>query len=105
MTTAILLAICLGSPHNVWAQGGAFDSTITLQMPFITGETWTVGGAGSFYGDGDHTNANNDYYATDWNRVNDIGAAVLPVADGVVSGVYLPPCPHLEQTVMGAMSE
>ena len=53
MTTAILLAICLGSPYNVWAQGGAFDSTITLQMPFITGETWTVGGAGSFYGDGD----------------------------------------------------
>ena len=75
------------------AQGGALDSTIALQMPFIAGETWTVGGVGSFYGDGDHTNANNDYHATDWNRVDDSGAAVLPVADGVVSAVYPPPCP------------
>jgi len=69
----------------------ALTSTIVLQMPFIAGETWTVGGAGSFYGDGAHTNANNDYYATDWNRTNDNGAALLPVADGIVSDVVAPP--------------
>jgi murein DD-endopeptidase MepM/ murein hydrolase activator NlpD len=65
-------------------------------MPFIAGEIWTVGGTGSFYGNGKHCNADpfNDYYATDWNRVNDLGAAVLPVADGTVSDIVAPPnCP------------
>jgi hypothetical protein len=62
-------------------------------MPFIAGETWTVGGVGSFYGNGKHCNSYNDYYATDWNRLNDDGANVLPVADGVVSGIVPPTCP------------
>ncbi len=75
------------------AQGGAPDSTIALQMPFIAGETWTVGGDGSFYGDGAHTNVNNDYYATDWNRTNDNLAPVLPVADGIISAIQDRPCP------------
>ena len=71
------------------------DSTIILQMPFIAGETWIVGGGGSFYGDGYHTNAYNDYYATDWNLSSgsDLGKAVLPVADGTVSAIVAPPCP------------
>ncbi len=62
-----------------------------------TGETWMVGGttpgSGSFYGEGEHTNANNDYYATDWNRLGDAGAAVLPVVDGNVSAIQDKPCP------------
>lgn len=78
-------------PTGTFPGTEAFASTITLQMPFIAGETWTVGGAGSFYGNGKHCNSNNDYYATDWNRTNDTGAAVLPVADGTVSAVRRPP--------------
>jgi hypothetical protein len=78
---------------SVLAQGGALDSTIALQMPFIAGETWTVGGDGSFYGDGAHTNINNDYYATDWNQTNDNLAPVLPVADGTISAIQDRPCP------------
>ena len=89
----ILGAFRPGSVPSAFAQGGALDSTITLQIPFIAGETWTVGGAGSFYGEGEHTNANNDYYATDWNRTGDLGAAVLPVADGNVSYIQSPCLP------------
>jgi hypothetical protein len=48
----------------------AYTSTITLQMPFIAGQVWTVGGTGSFYGNGEHCNSLNDYYATDWNRTS-----------------------------------
>ena len=62
-------------------------------MPFRAGESWTVGGAGSFYGNNYHCNSYNDYYATDWNRPNDEGAAVLPVADGTISGSQAPTCP------------
>jgi len=97
--TALIILLVILSSFSPWvaqsalAQGGAIDSTITLQMPFIAGETWTVGGTGSFYGDGAHTNANNDYYATDWNRANDDGAVVLPVADGIVSAIRGTPCP------------
>jgi len=75
----------LDCPTGTFPGTEAFASTITLQMPFIAGETWTVGGAGSFYGNVLHCNEFNDYYATDWNRTNDDGAAVLPVADGFVS--------------------
>lgn len=53
-------------------------------MPFIAGEAWTVGGAGSFYGNNLHCNPYNDYYATDWNRAGDGGATVLPIAHGQV---------------------
>lgn len=75
----------LDCPPGTFPGTEAFASTITLQMPFIAGETWTVGGDGSFYGNVKHCNEFNDYYATDWNRTNDFGAAVLPVADGFVS--------------------
>jgi hypothetical protein len=66
------------------------DSPIQLFMPFREGTTWTVGGFGSYYGDGFHTNANNDYYATDWNKGTysepdlDSGEPVYPVAPGTI---------------------
>ncbi len=91
LVSLLLVLIAFGlipTAPRALAQGGALDSTITLQMPFIAGEAWTVGGDGSFYGNGAHCNdPNNDYYATDWNRTNDNGAAdtcgaVLPLADG-----------------------
>jgi hypothetical protein len=69
------------------------NSTIHLQMPFLAGEAWTVGGGGSFYGNGKHCNDFNDHYATDWNRNGDLNAAVLAVADGIVGPVQSPPCP------------
>lgn len=99
LTISLVLALVAFSTFGplamseVLAQGGAPDSTIALQMPFIAGETWTVGGAGYFYGEVTHTNANNDYYATDWNRSNDYLATVLPVADGTVSAIQDRPCP------------
>jgi len=65
----------------------AKQSTIKLQMPFVIGETWTVGGAGSFYGDKFHCNPWADHYATDWNRDGDVGAHVLAAADGTVDFV------------------
>ena len=88
------IALACPGPTGVSYPGTeAFTSTIMLQMPFIAGETWTVGGGGSFYGNGAHCNdPNNDYYATDWNRTNDNGAAVLPVAEGKVSAIQNP-CP------------
>jgi len=86
---------CPGPVGPTYPGTEALDSTITLQMPFIAGEIWTVGGAGSFYGNNEHCNdPNNDYYATDWNKTNDDGASVLPVADGVVSNIQAPPCPE-----------
>jgi murein DD-endopeptidase MepM/ murein hydrolase activator NlpD len=69
-------------------------SPIELWMPFRDGETWTVGGGGAFYGSYFHCNLYNDYYATDWNRPNDFGADVLPVADGTVVAIQGPPCPN-----------
>jgi hypothetical protein len=80
--------------------GGTFPGTeapnspLTLYMPFTSGETWTVGGAGAFYGNLYHCNYYNDYYATDWNRSGDNGAAVLPVANGTISGSQPPICPN-----------
>ena len=67
----------------------AHNSIISLQMPFLIGETWIVGGAGSFYGNNHHCNYYNSYYATDWNRPdgNDVNALVLAVADGTVSAI------------------
>ena len=70
------------------------NTPIEIWMPFHDGETWTVGGGGSFYGNYFHCNLYNDYYATDWNRPNDQGADVQPVADGVVAAVQGPPCPN-----------
>lgn len=67
----------------------AQNSTISLQMPFLIGETWIVGGAGAFYGNYHHCNYYNSYYATDWNKPdgNDADALVLAVADGTVSAI------------------
>lgn len=98
---AVLSALVLKQSQTVYACPGpdgnfvgneAISSMISsLQLPFIAGETWTVGGNGSFYGNGAHCNdPNNDYYATDWNRPNDGGAIVLPVTSGTVSAVVAP---------------
>jgi len=64
----------------------ADKSPYPLHMPFESGTTWQVGGVGNFYGQGGHTDTNNDYYATDWNRVggDDLGQTVYPVAPGKV---------------------
>ncbi|MBN1480279.1 peptidoglycan DD-metalloendopeptidase family protein [candidate division KSB1 bacterium] len=61
-------------------------SPYPLHMPFSPGTTWQVGGVGNFYGEGGHTDTNNDYYATDWNRVGGEGLnqTVFPVAPGKV---------------------
>jgi len=80
-------------PAGTFPGNEAPNTPISLHMPFISGETWTVGGVGSFYGNGFHCNSNNDYYATDWNRSGDDGAAVLPVANGTISGAQSPTCP------------
>ncbi len=62
--------------------GEAPTSPISLWVPFRNGETWIVGGSGSFYGNYAHGNCQNDYYATDWNRADDYNAEVLPAAPG-----------------------
>ena len=67
----------------------AYNSTITMQMPFLIGETWIVGGAGSFYGNHHHCNYYNNYYATDWNKQggDDQNSLVLAIANGTVSAI------------------
>ncbi len=85
------LASC---PVGAFTGDEAPNSPIPLFMPFLMGETWTVGGPGSFYGNGAHCNGNSIYYSTDWNKYNDAGAAVLPVADGTISGSVPPTCPE-----------
>jgi murein DD-endopeptidase MepM/ murein hydrolase activator NlpD len=72
----------------------AKSSTIDLQMPFLWGQTWIVGGDGAFYGNYHHCNYYNNYYATDWNRPdnNDAGFFVVSIAAGTVSSVDTPPC-------------
>lgn len=80
-------------PAGTFPGTEAPESPIVLYMPFQSGETWTVGGSGSFYGNNYHCNSYNDYYSTDWNRSGDDGATVLPVADGVISNAASPACP------------
>jgi len=80
-------------PIGTFPGNEAPNSPIEIWMPFLAGETWTVGGAGAFYGNWYHCNYYNDYYATDWNRSGDDGAAVLPVANGTISDYDAPPCP------------
>lgn len=67
------------------------DSPIPLQSPFAAGTAVIVGGVGSFYGDGHHNDANNDYYATDWSAKADGSStnamAVYAVADGRIASV------------------
>lgn len=67
----------------------AHNSTIALHMPFLIGETWIVGGVGSFYGNNHHCNYYNSFYATDWNKPdgNDANTLVLAVANGSVSAI------------------
>jgi len=89
--SATIMGTC---PIGTFPGTEAPDTPITLYMPFRNGETWTVGGAGSFYGNNYHCNSYNDYYATDWNRSGDDGAVLLSVADGAISGSQIPPsCP------------
>jgi hypothetical protein len=55
-------------------------------MPFTKGNSWIVGGAGSYYREGCHRNNCNDYHATDWNMGKDgryeydYGQPLYPVA-------------------------
>lgn len=97
----VLIALLGLNVFMVFAASGdeAPNTTITLQMPFTAGEQWRSGGgsdpnAGSFYGEGAHTNSssiNGDYYAVDWNQSGiDEGKALLPVADGEVIAVATP---------------
>jgi len=83
----------LDEAPTVFSQGGGIDTKIVIQMPFIAGQTWKVGGWGSFYGEGAHINGNDDYFATDWNLAdgtNDAGQPVLAISDGVVASVRNP---------------
>jgi hypothetical protein len=41
---------CPGPDGPTYPGTEAYASTITLQMPFIAGEIWQVGGIGSFMG-------------------------------------------------------
>lgn len=70
-----------------WGNAAPESRIQPIFMPFAPGTTWTVGGAGSFYGDNMHVG--NDYYATDWNITgkNDCGQPVFPIASGTVVAV------------------
>jgi len=74
------------------------STPLRLVMPFAEGSEWTVGGAGSFFGEGAHTNSSaggqlsdGEYFATDWNCCgggdNDLGEPLYPMAPGRVSHV------------------
>src|SRR5437763_13291853 len=69
-------------------------SPIPLYAPFRAGQTWHVGGEGSFYGRDLHTDAQGAHYAVDFNRGTlqnreaSEGQPVLAVADGIVNNVY-----------------
>ncbi len=84
------ISIVTGGQVHPCAWGSEVENaSIPLHMPFAAGTTWQTGGVGSYYGDGSHTNNNNDYYATDWNMVgdDDYGQPVYPVAAGKVVGL------------------
>lgn len=76
-----------GGGLNCGDQYPAAESPLGLVAPFQEWTTWTVGGVGSFYGEYKHTDALNDFYATDWNccGYNDQGKPVYPIAPGRVS--------------------
>ena len=69
-------------------------SPIQLYAPWTAGETWYVGGDGSFYGDGYHTDRLGNYYTVDFNKgswprsEDDDGAPILAAADGIVNNIY-----------------
>ncbi len=69
-------------------------SPLPLYLPFKAGETWYVGGDGSFYGEGEHNDANGLYYSVDFNKgtwqhaEEDTGEPVLAAADGLINNVY-----------------
>ena len=69
-------------------------SSIPLYLPFRAGETWYVGGDGSFYGEGFHNDGAGMYFDVDFNKgtwprsEEDEGAPVLAVADGLINNVY-----------------
>jgi len=78
MQTAVIHACSWGDE--------APDSPIPLQSPFASGTSVVPGGVGYFYGDGDHSDQINDYYATDWSAKADgsstNGMAVYAIAEG-----------------------
>ncbi|MFC1879481.1 M23 family metallopeptidase [Chloroflexota bacterium] len=85
---------CPSGPGNSFPGDEAHSSTIILNMPFMIGQAWIVGGDGSFYGNYHHCNYYNNYYATDWNRPDNIdeGWPIATVASGTVSSVVFPDC-------------
>ncbi|MBI5934514.1 MAG: fibronectin type III domain-containing protein [Chloroflexi bacterium] len=62
------------------------DSPVALHAPWQNGVAFIL--SGSYYGEGAHNDTNNDYYATDWNKVGtscdqDAGQPVLAAGTGV----------------------
>lgn len=97
ISVALATALCgaITSPHAEALpslQNGQ-PSALPIQMPFRSGEAWTVGGAGFFYGEGGHQNE--DYYSTDWNSAGDEGKPAVAIAAGTVTQVVAPPCPDV----------
>jgi|SRR5579884_1044521 len=80
--------LACGKCHYCTWGDEAPDTPIPLQSPFAPGTAVVPGGVGNFYGDNDHDNPDNDYYATDWSAKSDgtstDGMAVYPVAAGTV---------------------
>ena len=62
------------------------DSPVPLEAPWNNGDTYVL--SGNFYGEGAHSDSFNDYYATDWNKMNtscdeDRGEPVLAAGTGI----------------------
>ena len=91
-------------PAGTFPGNNAPNAPFTLEMPFKQGQSWVVGGSGSFYGNGAHCNSTNtsnsrgDHYATDWNRSdgNELGEDVFPVANGTIVKSVISPFPTCE---------
>ncbi len=77
-----------GGSLNCGEQYTSPDAPLALALPFKEWTTWTVGGAGYFYGE--ETHDGNDFYATDWNCCDyaDEGEPIYPVAAGRVVTIH-----------------
>jgi Peptidase family M23 len=80
-------AFAIIHPCGGWGSE-APNSPIQLRSPFAAGTSVVTGGVGYFWGDGDHSNGFNDYYAIDWSATSSGGSTggmqVFPVAGGRV---------------------
>jgi murein DD-endopeptidase MepM/ murein hydrolase activator NlpD len=75
------------SPFGLAGQHKKRASPVPLHAPWTAGETFIVT---TFYGEDGHSDRNNSFYATDWNRVGascngDIGEPILAPAAGTVT--------------------